>query len=107
MNSTEWTPEQRRRIALFTESKNPSDLAGEIVDKRGLDANGPVPLTACRAWRTRLREHPEHDSKTLAAADDETFAPNTIRKHAYGRCSHPDAAAGDPADGERRRGGPR
>lgn len=101
MSGSSWSPEQRRRIASFTESGDPSELAGEPINQRGQNASGPVSLQECREWRDHLRESRDHIPNELGKG----YTLSTIRKHAYGRCSHPDSAAGEPADGIARRGG--
>lgn len=104
MSTEGWTDEQRSRIEAFNNSSgtDPSFLADEPLRKDN-DTASPVAVKECKKWRTDLRENSKRCAYDIATENDRT--PEAVRRHAYGRCSHPEHAVGEPANGLSRKGG--
>jgi len=99
-----WTDEQRERIAAFNDADDtdPSHLAAESF-RESTDTAAPITVKECERWRRDLRTIPQRCAYDIVREEGHT--PETVRRHAYGRCQHPEFVVGEPADGHARKGG--
>lgn len=91
---TSLTEAEIEKIRRFNESGNPDDLLDSGTVKTNNNAR-EVSVKECREWRRYLRENTSTAVSSVPL--EQSYSSTTVRKHAHGRCSHPDSAVGEPA----------